>query len=370
MTTETRRPCLTLMAVAVLSTGAAAAVDAESNAAILERSEVQAKIASPNVRRAEQALAEAVGPERRDWALARAIVDDPELDTTEREYLIHGLLTRARNLEPDDAARAFADRFADHRSQIFVRHEEGPLPIAAYPIAEVARGTLRYWQRQEIRHEAATALAAGDMTTLRLLRQPGDDAYAAALAALEGADGVAMSQAADWLDANAGPGEFRDAQFVVAIGLRDAGRISDLLGTDSGAGVRRLPELNEHFGAAIAFELLQDAATNPALASAALFEIDALRHAGLGVDAYLLGALADPALGGTAATVIAGRNDPELLAQVAAGLPSANALGQARAVLALTLADDQYSRSMLEQAIENDVFVDPDLRREVVKWLQ
>ena len=149
MTTGIRKPCLTAMAVAVLTlavlaTGAAAAVRAESNAAVLGQSELQAKIASPDVRRAEQALAEAIGPERRNWALARAIVDDPELDTSAREYLIHGLLTRARNLEPDDAARAFADRYADHQSETFVRHEEGPLPIAAYPIAQVARGTLRY----------------------------------------------------------------------------------------------------------------------------------------------------------------------------------------------------------------------------------
>ena len=370
MTRGIRRPCLTLMAVAALAASAATPVGAESNTAVLKRSEVRAKLASPKVRRAEQALAEAIGPERRDWALAQAIVDDPELDAAAREYLIHGLLTRARNLEPDDAALAFADRFTDHQNKTFVSHEEGPLPIAAYPIAQVARGTLRYWQRQELRQEAATALAAGDMTPLGLLRQPGDDTYAATLAALQGADGVALSQAAEWLDAKAGPGEFRDARFVVAIGLRDASRVSELLGTDSGAGVRRLPELNERFGAAIAFDLLRDAAANPALASAALFEIDALRNAGLGVDAYLLGALADPALGGTAASLIARRDDPELLAQVAAGLPSANALGQARAVLALTLADDQYSRSMLEQAIENDVFVDPDLRREVVKWLQ
>ena len=238
MTTGIIRQYLALPAIAVFGINALASAETRPAPGVLERSEVRAAIAAPDVRQAEARLAQAIRPEHRDWALARALIDQPGRGTAAREYLLHALLMRARNLEPDAASRAFVAGFADHQSETFVRHEEGPLPVAVYPVAQTARGTLRYWQRQDLRREAAVALAAGDMSPLSRLRQPGDDAYAATLAALEEADAVTMSQAADWLDANAGPEAFRDLRFVTAIALRDARRVSELLETDGGAAVR------------------------------------------------------------------------------------------------------------------------------------
>ena len=93
---------------------------------------------------------------------------------------------------------------------------------------------------------------------------------------------------------------------------------------------------------------------------------------GARVDQYLLDQLDDQELGATAAAIISRSGDLQLLGRIAEALTSATSTPayQARATLALTLANNQYSRTVLLDALENDVFIDPNLRSKVVKWLQ
>jgi hypothetical protein len=378
------RRLASLIVVCVALSAITASADPRPAPTMLQRAEIEKAVRAPDIQRAQQqimvALDEQQGKQRGDWAAVDGVLASPGLGDVEREFLLYGTLMRARNVEPDDAGVAFVSRLQSYESKTFVRHEEGPLPVAVYPIASLASGTLRFWNRRQVTRDASLALAAGDMSRLQSLRQPGSDEYAGTLAALRAADATALSLARDWLasnttDNNAAGKEFYAARAVVAVGTGDRLLAAELLQTGEGvAAMQLLRATRQHFDATTALDLLQHATTNPSVASAALFELDALRQAGLGerIDGYLLDALADPALGATAAAIIARRQDPALLARVAGVLssPAASHNQQARAALALTLADNQYARSALSDAVTSDRITDSDLRKELVEWLQ
>ena len=363
------------VAVCVTLSAIAASADPRPAPTMLLPSTIEKAVHAPDVQHAQQQIALAIGAQQSDWAAVDAVLASPGLGDVEREFLLYGTLMRARNVEPNDAGVAFVSRLQAYESKTFVRHEEGPLPVAVYPIATLATGTLRFWNRRQVARDASLAFAAGDMSRLRSLRQAGTDDYAGSLAALHAADTMALVLARDWLAANTKDNDFYEARAVVALGTGDQRLAADLLQTGEGAAsLQLLRAVRQHFDATTAFHLLQHAMQNPAIASAALFELDHLRHAGLGerIDSYLLDALANPALGATAAAIIARRQDPALLARVANVLNSlaASRSQHARAALALTLADTQYARAALRDAVTNDRITDADLQKEVAEWLQ
>lgn len=363
------------VAVCVTLSAIAASADPRPAPTMLQPATIQKAVRAPDVQAAQQQIAFAMGKQQSDWAVVDAVLENPELGDIEREFLLYGTLMRARNVEPDDAGIAFVSRLQSHESKTFVRHEEGPLPVAVYPIATLATGTLRFWNRRQVARDASLAFAAGDMSRMRSLRQAGSDDYAGTLAALRAADATAMVQAREWLASNVDGDDFYEARGVVALATGDRTLAAELLQTDNGAASMQLVRnTRQHFDAATSFDLLQAATSNPAIASATLFELDALRGAGLDerIDSYLLESLANPALGATAAAIIARRQDPALLARVAGVLssPASSQSQQARAALALTLADTQYARSALRDAVTSEHITDSALQKELVEWLQ
>lgn len=378
-----RRPASLIavyVAVCVTLSAIAASADPRPAPTMLQPATIQKAVRAPDVQDAQQQIAFAIGEQRRDWAAVDNVLASPGLGDIEREFLLYGTLMRARNVEADDAGIAFVSRLQSYESKTFVRHEEGPLPVAVYPIATLATGTLRFWNRRQVARDASLAFAAGDMSRMQSLRQTGSDDYAGTLAALRAADATAMVQAKEWLasnsnDNNSNDNDFYEARAVVALATGDRTLAAELLITDNGAAsIQLLRATRQHFDATTAFDLLQHATSNPAIASAALFELDALRHAGFDerIDSYLLDALAEPALGATAAAIIARRQDPALLARVAGVLssPASSQSQQARAALALTLADTQYARSALRDAVTSEHITDSDLQKELAEWLQ
>lgn len=366
---------LTLCCIAALLAAAADPARAQPKPPLTEWVAILERVAESDVRQTKARLDRIVTKEQSDWAAAEALLLRSGLDDVGREFLLHDVLLRIRAFEPDADALDFVERMQDYDSKVYVSHEEGPLPVAVYPIAVAAEGTRRLWQRRDIERNVSAALAAGDMSGLGHLRQPGTDAHAAVLAALRDADALATTQAATWLAANAGDSGFYEARAITALKTADSQQVSDLLrsGKDV-AATRLLREVRRHFAGDVALDILDKAATNPALGSAALYEIDALQDAGLAadVDRYLLDKLVDPALGASAAAIVARRGDPALLTNVAERLaaPDAQALEQSRAVLALTLADSPYARRLLERALGNDRIANADLREEVSRWLE
>ncbi|MEO1245240.1 MAG: hypothetical protein AAFX56_06090 [Pseudomonadota bacterium] len=367
-----RRLALPLLVTAAL---AAAPACAQLKPAMQDPAKVLERVAAPDVQQSKQQLDLLVRKSGTDWAAVEAVLARPGLDDAGKEFLLHDVLLRIRDVEPDDDALTFVARLRDYASKVYVPHEEGPLPVAAYPISTLAEGTLSLWQRRDVMQKTAIALAAGDMRGLEYLRQPGTDEYAGALAALNEADVLAIRQAREWLTANAGGSDFYRARCIAALKVGDSREISRLLQSGSGvAALQTLHAVRANFEADTAFGVLQTATDNPSIASAAVFEIDALRGSGLTaqVDDYLLDTLADPALGATAATIIARREDPGLLTRVADLLTASDATAsqQARAVLALRLTGNQQARRALRDAIESKSLTDPALHKEVARWLQ
>ena len=370
-----RRRFAVLFLTSAISGTIAEPAGAQPASAMQNRSAVLERVAGRDVQQAKQQLDLAVRKENTNWAAAETLLMQSGLDVTGQEFLIHDVLMRIREFEPDADVLDFVVRMRDYESKVYVRHEEGPLPVAVYSIATVAEGTLGFWHRREVKRNASIDMASGDMSSLRHLREPGTDDYAGVLAALNEADAVAITLAGEWLAANAGDAGFYEARAITALRGGDDRDVVGLLRSGNGpAAVRLLLAVRRYFDADSAFDLLREATANPSVASAAVFEIDALRNSGLArqVDDYLLDVLPDSALGATAAAVVARRSDPGLLARVADVLaaPETTAGQQARAVLALTLADNQYARLALQDAIENDAIADPHLQEEVARWLQ
>ncbi len=369
-----RRFTMLFLTSAILGTAAAPA-SAQLKPAMQDRTAILGSIARPEVQQVKQRLDLAVRRDSVDWAAVEALLTQSGLDEVGKEFLLHGTLMRIREFEPDADAMDFVVRMRSYDSKVYVRHEEGPLPVAVYPIATVAEGTLDYWHRRDVKRNASIAMASGDLSSLRHVRRPGTDEFAGVLAALDEADAVTTTLADEWLAANAGGVDFYEARAITALKGGDRREVSGLLRSGNGpAAVRLLRAVRSHFDAGAAFDLLRDATANPSVASAAVFEIDALRHSALAqrVDDYLIDALADSELGATAAAIVARRGDHDLFVQVADVLdaPGATAVQQARAVLALTLAKDPYARLALEDAVKSEGFTDPDLHQDVVRWLQ
>lgn len=363
---------LPLYIIAVLVSAPAVAEPAR---ATKDWSSVLEQLAKPGTRQAKRQLDALVHKQSADWEAVEALLAQPGLDDVSQEYLRHELLIRVRAFEPDASGIQFVTRLRDYESKVYVLHDEGPLPIAVYPVASAARGTLSVWHRRDVQRNTSAALTAGDMSSLRHLEQPGSDEYAGVLAALQEADPLTLAGAARWLSANSDGGNYYEARAVTSLNRRDASAVAELLRSGRGpAAMRLLRAVRTQFDANTAFDVLLTATGNPEIGSSAVFEIDALRTAGLAsrVDEYLLAALGDQALGATAATVVARRDDPRLLGQVAATLaePRATESQQARAVLALTLADSPYARRVLENAARKGHLSDPGLQQEVAKWLQ
>lgn len=366
---------LSLCCTAALFAAAAGPANSQTKPALRERSAIAERVASPDVQQVKAEFDRLIREGHSDWAAAEALLRQPALGDIGREFLLHDTLLRIRAYEPDADALDFVARMQSYSSEVYVSHEEGPLPVAVYPIAAAAEGTRRLWQRRDIERNVSAAFAAGDMSSLAYLRQPGTDAHAAVLAALRDADASATEQAANWLAANAGDDGLYEARAITALRNGDSQGVSDLLRSGNGAAATRLlREVRRRFDADAAFGILRDATANPSLGSAALFEIDALRSSGLttDVDGYLLDTLVDPVLGPSAAAIVARRGDHEMLTHVAELLaaPDSTTVQQSRAVLALTLADSPYARRVLEEALRSDSLVDAGLREEVSRWLE
>ena len=276
---------LSLCCTAALFAATTGPANSQTKPALRERSAIVERVASPDVQQVKAELDQLIREGHSDWAAAEALLRQPALGDIGREFLLHDTLLRIRAYEPDADALDFVARMQSYSSEVYVSHEEGPLPVAVYPIAAAAEGTRRLWQRREIERNMSAAFAAGDMSSLAYLRQPGTGAYAAVLAALRDADASATEQAAKWLAANAGDDGLYEARAITALRSGDGQGVSALLRSGNGAAATRLlREVRGSFDADAAFGILRDATENPSLGSAALFEIDALRSSGLTTD--------------------------------------------------------------------------------------
>lgn len=306
-----------------------------------------------------------------DRALDRVLSRDAWTDER-REAVLYEFITGARSLSPERIPVRQLKRLTRYESMALVHHPEsrGDLLVPRYDVAGAAAGTLELRE-----HKLAVASLldglradpAGFWSSLASAKRvPAERVLTAAMAF---ADTALLARARGSLEKSLGgqPGLFAGAG-VVAVRLGDAGLAGRVVGESDPATARRLLESLEVFGDAAALELIETAATRPALASVAVFQ--AGRLAGHSADArrWLGERLDDDALGASAAAALARLDDPALEIRIIGELEGRPAGASLRhRLLYLYLRGTPSARSALA-----DFAADPaapeSLRREVGQW--
>jgi hypothetical protein len=188
-----------------------------------------------------------------------------------------------------------------------------------------------------------------------------------AIAALNVSDYPVLSGAQDWMQQQSDLSVFSEPLSVIALRTRDADLYRQILASGSGPSVvRLLRTVSSTLSTDEAYAVLDNTLQRDDLASAALFEMAQLIDKHPDARNKVVFKLADPAMGGTAAAIIAKSGDPVLLKEASAYM-AAGGLTARRAVLALKLNNSGYARSLAkERAV---TLADAQLKKEVNSWL-
>jgi hypothetical protein len=290
---------------------------------------------------------------------------------TVREQILHDFALRLRDEEASPAGRRALERLVGYRSEVFVQVEErGTARMPLWRVSGVAQGTLTLWSQTAETRELRARLASRtlELSSLSLV----ESSPAPLVAALETAPLEDLRAYRDALAVEApSTPQLMPAAAVVALRLRDVALCQVVIdGSDRSAAMQVLTSLVSSFPAPQALSLLQAASTSDDLGSVAILQIGRLAAARPAARAFLLGRLADPTHGGSAAGALAQLADPAIVQQVAERLEGTqDATLQRKAVLMLMLDGSAAARQSLSRfGARNDV---PEpLRREILQWLQ
>jgi hypothetical protein len=341
----------------VLVSGAAGAQAIVRNYSVEEQA---ALLHAPALKSQKQAMEEMLG--RRDWEAqgqwAQKTVEKTAQQPLENEFLLQQWLLWLRNEPAPAALRESIEALTKYESKALVpspepEHGAGQW-VPAYNLAASARGTLRTWELKERVAGNRRALAAGNVVDLSwadadALAKTLEEATAQELQVLRK---DALSLPTQPLSVLAR--RLADASLYRALFKRPADEFS----------LRALDEMAATLPPEQAGQELREAASNPALASAAILALSQLPQ----VQAELMACLSDIENGGSCAQGLARDpgNLPSLTALLARNEDTAAAR---RALLALMWMKTPESRIALEQYAA-DPNQPASLREEVGKWLR
>ncbi len=290
---------------------------------------------------------------------------------TVREQVLHDFALRLRDEEDSPAGRRALERLVGYRSEVLVQVEgRGAARMPLWRVSGVAQGTLSQWARTAETRELRSQLASRSLqfSSLSLV----ESSRAPLVAALEAAplDDLRAYRDALAVEARSAP-LLMSAAAVVALRLRDVGMCQVVIdGSDRAAAMRLLTSLVSSFPAPQALQLLQAASTSDDLGSVAILQIGKLAASRPAATAFLMGRLADPGHGGSAAAALARLADPAIVQQVAERLEGTqDATLQRKAVLMLMLDGSPAARQSLTRFSARGDVPEP-LRREILQWLQ
>ncbi|MEO0423207.1 MAG: hypothetical protein AAF184_12770 [Pseudomonadota bacterium] len=367
--------------IAVAAGPAPAQGDAKGQALALEMPALVAKLQAPALRAARERAESLAIDEAFDPAQMEALLSDPQFDGVGRDHLRLALVRAARKLQtPPSALEAYVAKLQAHEDEVLTVHQEGPLAIPYFAIANAAEGTLSLWERRRTAKALAGTFAQGEIPNFQAYFGEGAEDRSAtaqrlgamdALAAMPSAQlravGASWLKRADRSTASEAPLALiarKTADVSLFRELLSVGRTHETLALVGAVSTTLSPE--------DAFTALADAHGNPRFSSAALYALGDLVDRTPGVRDYLLQALADPTSGGSAAAVIAASGDRLLLDQVAARLAQDEAQDdrhRARLALTLRLAGTTAARQQLRAALAQGVITPPHLAEEVRAWL-
>lgn len=272
------------------------------------------------------------------------------------------------------SAEALVAHIARVETEVLVWFEDGEHrahAIAAFAPATAARNAQKHWVRSETRAAAEAMIGSGRLETGRLFARAEDSQVIAAglaEAVAATADAHALRAARPALAAALTDGQpVEDAFAALAIALRDRDAASLLVTRgDPDLTVHLLRPLRVALAPADAIAVLEQATTQPALASAALMELGALAPRENAARELLFARLGDRRDGASAAAALAAAHDPTLTAALAVHARTApDLLNARRAALALHLDGSAAAQRALE-GLRDDPRVGADARR----WTQ
>jgi len=288
-----------------------------------------------------------------------------EPDPQAFELAASAMIDRLRASPPSAAGRAWLQWLAAEPVRLYQRHEEtaGDWFVPALQVPMRAQGTLELWQHVERRDGWVQAFRTQPRAALRRL----DSADASDIDAA--ADAVSQLSTADFAAVRV---EFDRIDPAPALWLAAAQRAADPQAVrrllDRGQPAQRLAALTlavDTLGPAEAQTVLDLAAEQPALASAATLALARIAVEHPPALQRLQSRLADKALGSSAAAALARIPSPDRVERIESMLKSStDARSAGNLVLALRLEDSADARAVLQRWAQ-DPRLPESLRREL-----
>ena len=347
---------------------------ASNTAVVAQFATEDAALVSSRVAELLEILAEADARSDAAVLALNAVKADGGLSLSAREQVLHDFALQLRAQAETAAGRRALESLTGYESQVRVQHEgRGPALIPKWRVAGVARGTLALWDRVAAAAGAQQRLAvgatdlAGEMAKAERTQDVGALAQALGAASPEQLRArrsqlLAMVEKSDAL---------APAAAAAALKLQDAELAAAVLASgDRRTATRLIAGIGRTMPAEMAFAILRDASLDDDLASAALVQIGRAAGELPAAQDFLVEALADPELGGSAAAALAAMEGGEMVSVVAEELAeSDDETLQSKAVLMLVLNGSPQAReSLLRFATRPDV--SDQLREEVLTWLR
>lgn len=306
------------------------------------------------------------------------IAHDRSLPDVAQEWLIDRALHALARLEPTLPARVTVERLTGRAPVVYahIDPDHGDRVTPLYDAGATARFVLRTWDRRAAGRTAHAELRAG--RTSAVARFAARAAAGAADPVRAGiADAFASARIADLGPQRAtivdaiGRGERVDElALILAERLADHALFRLVFGhADETVALAAIPRAANVLDPQSALEALGLASQRADIASAAVLAIGRLARNDSIARSFLLDALADPAVGPSAAAALAGLGDATVSAELGRRLAAARTEDERRVlVLALKLDHSAGARAELERFGRTGAG-STQLRREVRQWL-
>jgi hypothetical protein len=308
----------------------------------------------------------------------KGLAADEALPLPARERVLYEFAVALRPYPMTVEGRQALEYLSQYQSRVYVVDEasRGSLNLPLYRVAGAARGTLTVWARRESSDAASARINQEGMEFFSLskldsaVQRPMDviglrDALSKVpLENLQAYQDVFRLQRP--LDPAMAP-----VAAILAERLHDVALCVEVLQYGDTLTARRLLErIREFFTPPQAFSLLDKATKRQPLASLAISEMGKLVPEVPQALETLFNALADPALGGSAAAALAALSDPSVIDKIEGLLETTTDKRlQARAVLTLQLDGSAPARLALDRFAASPK-APKQIRREVTKWLE
>ncbi len=288
------------------------------------------------------------------------------------EYLMLKAINKLdeQHLSKDDVE--FLNQHTQYQSQSFIKHDEGPLPLAIFDIASAAKYKLNQYYVHDKAKEYQRLLESSWENYKQALKTK-DLSQVQLAAKLESMNGLNDSQYSEIAKELIVSRNYQSPLVVKAVSnSNDASLVKALLLNSASADANRLlAEKLYQFSNLEQADILQSVVVkNKALASSALMQYAKLPNNVRSND-WLVSQLSDSYLGASAAKAIGITQSQNALSSAKELIldDSSNRTQVANALLALKFANNDYAKSELNELLERDLIKFKDMQQEVAKWL-